>query len=131
MEPAIGPAHNSLRHLFIYGTLQPGDVRWPQLEPFVVGEGCADTVPGELFDTGLAYPAALFNGRATIHGHTYELRPEALDTCLIHLDRVERTVQGLYSRVIVTTSLSREAWAYEYGSGLDLVPIRSGDWTNR
>ena len=118
-------------HLFVYGTLQPGESRWPQLERWVVDEGELDSVPGELFDTGLDYPAALFNGLAHIRGRTYVLRPETYDPCLAHLDRVEGTVQGLYSRVVVTTTLGRVAWAYEYGAGLDLVPIPSGDWSRR
>ena len=118
-------------HLFVYGTLQPGEVRWSLLADWVADEGEPDSVPGELFDTGLSYPAALFNGRAIIHGRTYELRPETHDACLAHLDRVEGTVEGLYSRIVVTTSLGRVAWAYEYGSGLDLVPIPSGDWSRR
>ena len=125
-EPAPWPPH-----LFVYGTLQPGEVRWPQLERWVVDEGEPDSVPGELFDTGLDYPAALFNGRADIRGRSYVLRPETYDACLAHLDRVEGTVQGLYSRVVVTTTMGRVAWAYEYGAGLDLVPIPSGDWSRR
>ncbi len=119
------------RHLFVYGTLQPGETRWPQLERWVVDEGARDSVGGELFDTGLDYPAALFNDRATIHGRTYVLRHDTYDACLAHLDRVEGTVEGLYSRLVVTTALGHLAWAYEYGSGLDLVPIPSGDWRRR
>ena len=119
------------RHLFVYGTLQPGEVRWRELRGWVVGDGERDSAPGELYDTGLAYPAAMFNGRATIHGRTYALRPETSDECLAHLDMVEATVEGLYSRIVVTTSLGRVAWTYEYGSGLDLVPIPSGEWSRR
>ena len=60
-------------HLFVYGTLRPLDVRWHFLEPFVVDAGWPDTVPGELFDTGLDYPAAVFNDQGTIHGQTFAL----------------------------------------------------------
>ena len=120
-----------VHHLFVYGTLRPGDVRWPLLEPWVADDGLDDTVDGELFDTGLDYPAAVFNRRGTIHGRTYRLDPAVLDACLRHLDEVEGTVRGLYRRVRVVTAARLTAWAYEYGAGLDLVPIAGGDWMNR
>ena len=44
------------------------------------------------------------------------------------LDEQEDTVLGLYRRVEVTTSRGVRAWAYEYGDGLELTPIESGDW---
>lgn len=119
------------RHLFVYGTLRPGDVRWPFLEPFVTDEGTDDAVPGSLYDTGLQYPAAVFGSDGTILGRTYELAMATLDEALAVLDDVEGTVLGLYHRVGVSTVAGFAAWAYEYGSGLDLVPIPSGDWFSR
>lgn len=119
-------------HVFVYGTLRPGDVRWRFLEPFVVDEGWPDTIIGRLFDTGLDYPAAVLDARAepggTIVGHTYALLEATIDRCLEVLDREEDTVGGRYRRVIVTTGRGVCAYAYEYGDGLDLVPIESGDW---
>jgi gamma-glutamylcyclotransferase (GGCT)/AIG2-like uncharacterized protein YtfP len=115
-------------HLFVYGTLRPGDVRWHLLEPFVVGGGRSDAVRGELFDTGLDYPAAVFGGVGTIHGRTFELRAEVLDRALEVLDEVEGVVEGEYRRVEVRTASGLAAWAYECGGGLDLTPIPSGDW---
>jgi gamma-glutamylcyclotransferase (GGCT)/AIG2-like uncharacterized protein YtfP len=117
-----------LRHLFVYGTLRPGDVRWHILEPFVIGEGSPDTVSGELFDTGLDYPAAIFGQAGTIHGRTYELHLISVDRCLAVLDHVEDTVDGLYRRVEVATGDGSSAWSYAYGAGLQLSPIPSGDW---
>jgi gamma-glutamylcyclotransferase (GGCT)/AIG2-like uncharacterized protein YtfP len=123
-----------IRHLFVYGTLRPGDVRWHFIEPFVVGEGALDTVAGELFDTGQDYPAAVFAltgdepARGTIHGHTFELAVATIEHCLEVLDEEEDTVAGLYRRVEIRTGLGLTAWAYEYGTGLDLTPIPSGDW---
>jgi gamma-glutamylcyclotransferase (GGCT)/AIG2-like uncharacterized protein YtfP len=121
-----------VRHVFVYGTLRPGDVRWRFLEPFVVDEGRPDTIPGRLFDTGLNYPAAVLDGRAepggTIVGQTYALLETTIDRCLDVLDREEDTVGGRYRRVVVTTGRGVSAFAYEYGDGLDLVPIESGDW---
>ena len=43
--------------LFVYGTLQPGHLRWPFLEPFAIGHGPAD-VYGQLFDSGDGWPVA-------------------------------------------------------------------------
>ena len=118
----------SITHLFVYGTLRPGDVRWPLLQPFVNGVGVADEVDGELYDTGLEYPAAVFGGTGRIVGDTFQLITETLDHALAVLDEEEDTVDGLYRRVVIRTRGGRVAWAYEYGTGLTLAPITSGDW---
>ena len=120
-----------IAHLFVYGTLRPGDVRWPLLEPFVADGGVDDTTPGRVFDTGLEYPAAEFGGDETIFGRTFQLRDDRLDEALAFLDEVEGTVAGLYRRVEVTTGRGTVAWAYAYGADLDLTPIPSGDWFER
>ena len=125
-------AETAPSHVFVYGTLLPGDVRWPLLQPFVVDAGWTDTVEGRLFDTGFDYPAALFDERATPHGsivgRTFPLLTTSLDRCLAVLDHEEGTVGGHYRRVVVTTERGVRAWAYEYGTDLDLVPIEGGDW---
>jgi len=132
------PHHDAapIRHVFVYGTLRTGDVRWHHLEPFVLGEGLADTVPGDVFDTGFDYPGAVFSDegiaaapdRGVIHGQTFELRADTYDRAIEVLDDVEGVVDGDYARVVVTTSLGLTAWAYAYGAGLALVRIESGDW---
>lgn len=122
---------NLLPHLFVYGTLRPGDVRWSFLEPWVVDAGVDDTVSGRLFDTGLDYPAAIFGAGGTVIGRTYQLHAATVHDALRIIDEEEDTVLGLYRRVEVTTTRGMRAWAYEYGSGLDLVPIPSGDWFSR
>ncbi len=118
-------------HLFVYGTLRPGDVRWHLLAPFVVDDGWSDTTPGSVYDTGLGYPAAIFGGEGLIVGRTFALLAASLDRCLAVLDEEEETVAGLYRRVAITTGRGVRAWAYEYGSGLKLTPIPSGDWYER
>ncbi len=122
-------------HLFVYGTLRPGDVRWRFLEPFVVDEGWDDSIAGRLFDTGLDYPAAVLDDRAepggTIVGRTYALLSESLDRCLVVLDAEEDSVGGRYRRIVTTTGRGTSAYVYEYGSGLDLVSIETGDWFTR
>lgn len=121
--------------MFVYGTLRPGDVRWKFLKPFVVDEGWDDTMRGRLFDTGLDYPAAVLDGRAEaggiIIGRTYTLRSGSVDQCLQVLDAEESSVVGAYRRVLATTGHGAPAWIYEYGDGLDLVPIESGNWFDR
>lgn len=127
-EPSTG---ETLRHLFVYGTLRPGDVRWSFLEPFVVDDGTDDTAAGALYDTGLDYPAAVFDGSATVVGRTYRLRDDRLREALAVLDDEEDTVLGLYRRIAITTGRGVRAWAYEYGDGLELTPIAGGDWFTR
>ena len=117
-----------IRSLFVYGTLRRGDMRWHFLEPFIVDDGADDTVTGSLYDTGLDYPAAVFDGGGTIVGTTYELHHERIGEALRILDEVEGAVEGLYRRVQVTTGAGARAWAYAYGDGLELTRIDSGDW---
>lgn len=117
--------------LFVYGTLRPGDVRWPLLAPFVSDDGVADTASGSVYDTGLGYPAAVFGGEGTIVGRTYSLRRDRIDVALEVLDVEEATVEGLYRRIEITTGSGHRAWAYAYGTGLELTRIDSGDWLTR
>ncbi|MEN9822012.1 MAG: hypothetical protein RLZ04_438 [Actinomycetota bacterium] len=117
-------------HLFVYGTLRPGEVRWHHLAPFVVGEAVDTTVSGDVYDTGLDYPAARFGGEGRITGRVYRLT--RLDEALAHLDEVEGAVRGLYRRVVVVTESGHEAWAYECGDDDLLVRhLPSGDWADR
>ena len=125
-----------ITHLFVYGTLRPGDVRWHLLSPHVVDEGAADTVAGSVYDTGLDYPAAMFGSSTgeparSISGRTYALRESSVEECLRVLDHEENTVGGDYRRVSIRTSNGTSAWAYEYGEGLELTLIESGDWFQR
>ena len=119
------------QHLFVYGTLRPGDVRWELLERYVADEGVDDTTAGRVYDTGLDYPAAVFGDGGLIRGRTYRLKPELLAEALAVLDEEEDTVAGLYRRVRVITGNGTDAWAYAYGQGLELTLIPSGDWFDR
>ena len=117
--------------LFVYGTLRPGDCRWGLLAPYVSDDGIADTVNGTLYDTGLDYPAAVFGGDGVIRGMHFGLVDGTREQALRELDIEEETVDGLYRRVRLTTVSGAEVGAYEYGSGLDLTVIPSGDWFDR
>jgi gamma-glutamylcyclotransferase (GGCT)/AIG2-like uncharacterized protein YtfP len=115
--------------LFVYGTLLPGEERWPILEPFVVGPGAPDSVAGTLYDTGEGYPAASFeSGDRRVVGRVFRLDGGRLAEALEVLDEVEDAVLGLYRRVRVVTDAGLEAWTYQYGTGLQLTPIAGGDW---
>ena len=117
-----------ITNLFVYGTLRPGQQRWPFLAPFVTDEGTDISVAGALYDTGHGYPAARFDRDGVIHGRVYPLRVERLDECLELLDEVEGAVQDLFRRVSITTSEGLEAWAYEYCDDAEFSAIKSGDW---
>ena len=120
-----------ITHLFVYGTLRPGQQRWPHLAPFVVDQGRDDTVPGALYDTGNGYPAARFDRAGQIHGSVYALRVDRLDECLCILDEVEGAVIDLFHRVAVATTAGIDAWAYEYCGETQLPEIVSGSWVSR
>jgi gamma-glutamylcyclotransferase (GGCT)/AIG2-like uncharacterized protein YtfP len=118
--------------LFVYGTLRPGEVRWQHLEPFVVGEGFEASVGGELYDTGLDYPAAVFGGDEQIFGRVYTLDEARVPEALAHLDEVEGAVRGLYERVEVQTASGDAVWAYQCGDpALLCTRITGGDWRQR
>ena len=117
-----------ITHLFVYGTLLPGEERWRFLVPFVVGQGVPDTAPGDLYDTGLGYPAARFGTVGTIIGQTFTLLETADARALTELDVIEGAVAGLYRRTSIVTGNGVRAWAYEYGGGLSLTRIASGSW---
>jgi len=118
--------------LFVYGTLRPGEVRWQHLAPYVVGEGREALVAGELYDTGLDYPAAMFGGESSILGRVYPLDNSRLTAALAHLDEVESAVRGSYARVSVVTSAGETAWAYQCGEpALLRTRIEGGDWLQR
>lgn len=117
-----------ITHLFVYGTLRPGQQRWQHLAPFVVDEGHDDSVTGVLYNTGNGYPAACFTDHGLIQGRVYALSGDRLDEGLRWLDEVEGSVLDLFGRVAVTTSSGLEAWAYEYHGDEELPEIASGNW---
>jgi gamma-glutamylcyclotransferase (GGCT)/AIG2-like uncharacterized protein YtfP len=117
-----------IAHLFVYGTLRPGQQRWPFLAPYVIDEGHDDSATGTLYDTEHGYPAARFDGRDQIYGRIYALRIDRLTEALELLDEVEGAVEDLFTRVTITTSSGRDAWAYQYSGDTQLHAIPSGNW---
>ncbi len=101
--------------LFVYGTLQPGRLRWPLLEPFVLDSTPA-SVPGVLYDSGNGWPVAVFDGDPTsaVPGVLVDLDPDRLEDALDLLDRIEGVVTDLLRRVVVTTTGATATWAYHW-----------------
>ena len=126
---------DTVRYLFVYGTLQPGEFRWHELAKFVNGEGVRTTVAGMVYDTGLDYPAAKFSAASSadvIHGRVYEFDDAQREVALVRLDVVEGAERGMYQRVLVQTAAGPLAWAYECGDDELLVRrLPEGDWLTR
>ena len=122
---------DDLNEIFCYGTLLPGEERWQFLAPFVLAYE-PDQVSGRIYDTGLGYPAALFDRVGIIHGFRFRLDPAQLLDALSLLDEIEGAVEGLYHRVQVTTAMGAQVHAYQYGGTPEgLVDIPEGNWLTR
>jgi len=116
--------------LFVYGTLQPGRLRWPFLEPFAVSYRPA-AVPGLLYDTGNGWPAATFDTTATdlVPGTLVDLDPDRVDEALAVMDDVEATATDVLARVAVVTDDGAAAWTYHCATpepGMTRIP----SWTS-
>ena len=116
-----------MRALFVYGTLLPGESRWPLLAPFAA-EVVEANATGRLFDTGRGYPAARFvDGPAWIAGAWVRVGDEPWESVLEMLDGVEGT---LYRRVEVLTTAG-PAVSYEWlGDTTSLRELPAG-WLAR
>ena len=122
---------DDLNEIFCYGTLLPGQERWQFLAPFVLAYE-PDQVSGRIYDTGLGYPAALFDRVGIVHGFRFRLDPAQLLDALSLLDEIEGAVEGLYHRVQVTTAMGAQVYAYQYGGTSEgLVDIPEGNWLTR
>tara|TARA_Y100001970_G_scaffold114919_1_gene143256 strand:+ start:4116 stop:4499 length:384 start_codon:yes stop_codon:yes gene_type:complete len=122
---------DDINEIFCYGTLLPGQERWQFLAPYVLAYE-PDQVSGRVYDTGLGYPAALFDRVGVIHGFRFRLDPAQLREALLLLDEIEGAVDGLYHRVRVTTAMGVRAHAYQYGgTSEELVDIPEGNWLTR
>jgi len=107
-----------LMPVFVYGTLQPGEVRWFALDGKVlVPEGEPDTVRGRLWDTGFDYPALTLDEPAvSVPGHVLRLLPDtAIDTWTLLVD-IEGGVDSSYQPQIITTESGVRALAFPYSA---------------
>ncbi|MBP3083102.1 gamma-glutamylcyclotransferase family protein [Mycolicibacterium fortuitum] len=108
--------------VFVYGTLQPGQPRWPALAPFALRSGVSwsVSVAGRLFDTGYGWPAAVFDPVTSdqIPGVVVSVRPESTTDALAALDDVEGVATGLFLRVVVHIE-GQPCWAYQWSHPTD------------
>lgn len=115
--------------MFVYGTLMPGEVRWPALAPFVQRSEDA-TAPGRLWDTGAGYPAATFEaGEARIPGVVVWIDADRWDQALRRLDEIEGAGR-LYRRVEVDTSIG-PATSYEWLATTEGLAALPSGWRRR
>jgi gamma-glutamylcyclotransferase (GGCT)/AIG2-like uncharacterized protein YtfP len=100
--------------LFVYGTLQPGRLRWPLLAPYAAHQRPA-AVRGLLYDSGNGWPVAVFEAvDREIPGVLLDLVPDRVHEALELLDGIEGTVSGLLHRVVVSTVDGATAWSYHW-----------------
>lgn len=110
-----------ITRLFVYGTLMPGRLRWPILEPFAAGRRAANA-RGLIFDSGRGWPVAVLAGPAmgteaeldVVPGYVVDLDARRIDEALVILDDVEDTATDTLRRVVVTTTAGEDAWAYHF-----------------
>ena len=96
--------------MFVYGTLMPGELRWPALRPFAAGWEEA-SARGTMWDTGRDFPGATFSADGDeIPGVRVRVAAHRYAEVLRRLDTIEGP---LYRRVEVETSGGRAA-AYEW-----------------
>jgi gamma-glutamylcyclotransferase (GGCT)/AIG2-like uncharacterized protein YtfP len=122
-----------IRHLFAYGTLQPGLAPaeiTPVMEKLrLVGEGFID---GKLYDLG-AYPGAVFDPASAwiIYGTVYELPEDA--EVLRQLDAYEGPEYARIEQLAVLTAGGVvNCWVYDYQGRPDEEHfIESGRWADR
>jgi gamma-glutamylcyclotransferase (GGCT)/AIG2-like uncharacterized protein YtfP len=111
--------------VFVYGTLMPGQCRWPLLSPFA-GSWQPATATGQLWDTGRGYPAACFDsGGGPVPGVLVTLAEGVAGAALRRLDEIEGE-GSLYRRVEISTS-GGPALSYEWlGPTYGLRPLAGG-----
>jgi len=121
---------SAIARLFVYGTLMPGEERWPLLEPLAAPDAPeAATAAGLLYRTPYGWPAAAFEPArpGVVPGLVVALRDPG--TALPVLDEIEGTATGLFERRVIKTTAG-ECWAYHWpGPTSGFQPIAS--WAGR
>lgn len=106
-----------LARVFVYGTLKPGEERWPILAPFAIGAGATReaSARGRMFDTGYGWPAAVFDSAINdqVPGVVVALQPDSVGAALVTLDEVEGVSEGEYERIVVQAD-GISCWAYHW-----------------
>ncbi|MCB0893402.1 MAG: gamma-glutamylcyclotransferase [Propionibacteriaceae bacterium] len=114
--PSTTPAAEAA--LFVYGSSMPGMSRYQAISAYVV-RSARDTVRGSLYDSGLGYPMARFDGQGEIRGFVLWLDAATAQAALTEMTRVEA---GLFHPVQVRTGSGVTAQAYEWIGSTDGYP---------
>jgi gamma-glutamylcyclotransferase (GGCT)/AIG2-like uncharacterized protein YtfP len=119
----------SIDRLFVYGTLKPGQSRWPALAPFVdpLEPVVAAEVEGRLWATPWGWPA-LTPGTGPVRGVLVTLRPDRVEDALARLDEIEGVDTGLFERVAAKTSAGTVCSIYLWPKGTDGFTLLDGEW---
>ncbi len=120
--------------LFVYGTLKPGDTRWPVLAPFVAGEPIPASIDGTLVDPGFAWPALVLEP-GTVTGYLVELAEDSREEAWRRLDAVEGADQTdpLFRRISLSVTYGTDeqtctATSYLYCGETLGLPRIGGTW---
>lgn len=122
--PGDEPATN---YAFMYGTMKPGHFFYPEIDEFVA-ETIQATTRGRLFDSGVGYPAAVFDpsSEQVISGFLLRWVPDLAAAANQKIADIEN---NLFRPTMVVTDQGIRAIAYEWiGSTDSLTPIPSGNW---
>ncbi len=119
---AVSPAVDEPA-LFVYGSSMPGMSRYDQLSKYVV-RSARDSVQGRLYDSGLGYPMAKFDGDGQVRGVVLWLDPATAEAAMTEMTKVE---SGLFHPRRVRTASGITAQAYEWIGSTDGYP-RIDSW---
>lgn len=109
--------------VFVYGTLAPGQPRWPALQQYTLAAPpfgdylCCyrDSIGATLYDTGYGWPAAVIDDHMgnLVPGFSVELDRRHEEEALLTLDRIEGSPH-LFERRTVRTDANIQAWVYHW-----------------
>ncbi|WP_370512209.1 gamma-glutamylcyclotransferase [Skermania sp. ID1734] len=114
----------------MYGTLKPGQSRWPALAYYVDSTKpvLSAEIEGQMWATPWGWPAVTA-GMNIVRGVLVTLRPDRVTEALTRLDEIEGTSSGLFERVAVTTRSGTPCWTYLWpGSTAGFTSLASGEW---
>ncbi len=122
----VGVANHPATLLFVYGTLMPGERRWPMLASYAASWRTA-TARGRLWDTGNGYPAATFDVDASeIRGAVVGLAPDTSGEVIRLLDEIE--AEGLLFRRVAIATSRGDALTYEWLGPTDGLAPLGASW---
>lgn len=120
------PSAQEATHYFMYGTMMPGHLRYPEIDDFIRST-TRDRVEGQIFDSGASYPVAKFDaGDTEVQGYLLRILPGKEADAARTIAELEG---NLFRPVTVETRGGTEAIAYEWvGSTEGLEELPDGVW---